>query len=337
MSGWESAARRAARKYGLPENYFTRQMGQEAHGQDLTSPAGAQGPAQIMPDTARGWGLSPSQVHQIDPAYDAAAKHMAEYVKQFGSFRNALVAYNAGPGRVGGTLPAETRNYISTIMRGGGGPQSTPAAPAASNFNVGGSQTPAPPQVNPFSIIAGLGQQPVGPQQQENPYAAIMQRGWDLLGKIWEQKYGGQQQAAGGTPSLSQIGGFPDSGGGGGGGKNLPTGTAKFDGKTVAAWIKPALEYARQQGWKGSVNSGFRTDAEQKRIYDSGVRPAAKPRAYGGGGSNHEGAEFPAGAVDVSEAQQLSDILRNSPWRKKLVYAGAKDPVHFSHPHNGSY
>lgn len=112
----------------------------------------------------------------------------------------------------------------------------------------------------------------------------------------------------------------------------MPSGTAHFEGKTVAAWIAPALQYARQHGWKGAVNNGYRSYADQQRIYNSGVRPAAKP-----GTSNHEGSDFPRGAVDVSDAQQLSQILQNSPYAGKLVWAGAKDPVHFSHPHNGSY
>jgi hypothetical protein len=63
---------------------------------------------------------------------------------------------------------------------------------------------------------------------------------------------------------------------------DLPTGTADFEGHTVAAWIAPALAYAREKGWKGQVNSGFRSLADQTRIYNSGVRPAAKP-----GPSNH--------------------------------------------------
>jgi hypothetical protein len=120
-------------------------------------------------------------------------------------------------------------------------------------------------------------------------------------------------------------------------GVKLPAGVVKFDGKPVAAWIAPALEYARKHGWSGSVNSGYRSDAEQKRIYDSGVRPAAKPRAYGGAGSNHEFQAYPGGAVDVSAAQQLAAILAHSRWAGKLVWAGSKDPVHFSHPHNGHY
>lgn len=109
-------------------------------------------------------------------------------------------------------------------------------------------------------------------------------------------------------------------------------GTTDFEGMKVASWIAPALAYARHHGWKGKVRSGFRTLAEQTTIYNSGVRPAAKP-----GTSNHEGADFPRGAVDVSDAAQLSDILRRSPYATKLQWAGPKDPVHFSHPHNGSY
>lgn len=115
-------------------------------------------------------------------------------------------------------------------------------------------------------------------------------------------------------------------------GKALPKGLSQFGDKKVAAWIDPILKYAQQHGWKGSVQSGYRSKAEQERIYDSGVRPAAVP-----GTSNHEGDEFPRGAVDVSEAQQLSEIIKRSPYAGTLVWAGSKDPVHFSHPHNGSY
>lgn len=109
-------------------------------------------------------------------------------------------------------------------------------------------------------------------------------------------------------------------------------GTVTFDGKQVAAWIAPALTYARANGWAGTVTSGYRSLAEQQRIYQSGVRPAAIP-----GTSNHESDAFPGGAVDVTDASQLSAILLKSPFATLLVWAGSKDPVHFSHPHNGSY
>lgn len=109
-------------------------------------------------------------------------------------------------------------------------------------------------------------------------------------------------------------------------------GVGQFDGHPVALWIIPILKYARSRGWHGAVNSGYRTKAEQTRICATGVRPCATP-----GTSNHEKKVFPGGAVDVSDAAQLSQILMASPYRSVLVWAGAKDPVHFSHPHGGSY
>ena len=122
---------------------------------------------------------------------------------------------------------------------------------------------------------------------------------------------------------------------GGGGGAVVPgaAGTVRDpSGKLVAGWIEPILQWARGHGWAGSVTSGWRSYAEQKRIYDSGVRPAAVP-----GTSNHEGSAFPRGAVDVSDAEQLSSILLHSPYASTLIWAGSKDKVHFSHPHGGSY
>jgi murein DD-endopeptidase MepM/ murein hydrolase activator NlpD len=129
MGSWQSDAQQAAARYGLGD-WFVRQMGLEAHGADLTSPAGAQGPAQFMPGTARSVGLTSSTVHQRVPAYNAAAKLMAGYVKQYGSVKNALVAYNAGPGAVGRSLPAETQNYLKTILPHGGGSVTAPSAPS---------------------------------------------------------------------------------------------------------------------------------------------------------------------------------------------------------------
>ena len=107
-------ARNKARKYGLDPRTFQRQIKAES-GFDprAGSPAGAQGIAQIMPATAASWGVNPYKPKQ---ALDAAAKHMAEYVKQYGSYKDALVAYNAGPGRVGLPLYAETAAYIQRIL-----------------------------------------------------------------------------------------------------------------------------------------------------------------------------------------------------------------------------
>lgn len=132
-----------------------------------------------------------------------------------------------------------------------------------------------------------------------------------------------------------KIGAMGGGGGRGGTGFSgpMPKGVVTDpDGKPVAAWIEPILNYARQHGWAGSVSSGWRSLAEQTAIYNSGVRPAAVP-----GTSNHEQTTYPGGAVDVTDAAQLSSILTHSPYASTLVWAGSKDPVHFSHPHDGGY
>jgi hypothetical protein len=117
---------------------------------------------------------------------------------------------------------------------------------------------------------------------------------------------------------------------------NLPKGLASFDGTPIAGWIKPILDYAKTQGWSGSVTSGYRSTAQQARLYEryknSGFNNqylAAKP-----GQSNHEGHEFPKGAVDVSEPETLNRILMGSKYKNTLCWAithGLSDHPHFSH------
>jgi hypothetical protein len=115
---WRDVARRAAQGAGLDPDIFTRQINQESGGRDVRSKAGAEGPAQFMPGTAQSVGLNDRTVHELEPSLTAAAKLMASYVQKYGSYKNALVAYNAGPGRVGKALPKETQEYVQTILGG---------------------------------------------------------------------------------------------------------------------------------------------------------------------------------------------------------------------------
>lgn len=107
-------------------------------------------------------------------------------------------------------------------------------------------------------------------------------------------------------------------------------GLGTMDGNPVSAWIIPILMWARAHGWGGSVNSGYRSPAEQ----------IAAATAYGLGnygssgplGSNHVGINYPRGAVDVSMPEQLAAILQGYPGKPNLVWGGPviDDPVHFS-------
>lgn len=140
-SNYREVAAAAARKYRLPENIFLAQINQESgFNPNARSPAGAEGIAQIMPDTAKGWGVDP-----MDPvaALDAAARNMAEYVKQYGSIENALRAYNAGGGNIEASHGfAETNNYVKTILanaRNQGSPSHASPMNDVTRANVGGT------------------------------------------------------------------------------------------------------------------------------------------------------------------------------------------------------
>jgi len=115
-----SAMVSVARANGLPAPFFANLIWQES-GFDprVVSPAGAQGIAQFMPETAKEYGL----VNPFDPihALNAAGKFLNKLVAQFGNLGLAAAAYNAGPGRVSDYvarrrgLPEETRNYVVRI------------------------------------------------------------------------------------------------------------------------------------------------------------------------------------------------------------------------------
>jgi hypothetical protein len=137
----KNLARRKAQKYGLDPDIFVAQINPESglspdvvYGRRSSS-AGAQGIAQIMPDTAKGWGVNPLKPKQ---ALDAAARNMASYVKQFGSYDAALRAYNAGPGNVKASHGfAETNNYVKTIL-GGKSPSTKGVGSSAGQTSVSG-------------------------------------------------------------------------------------------------------------------------------------------------------------------------------------------------------
>ena len=103
------------------------------------SPVGAAGLFQLMPATAKRFGLRSwprDQRYQPEPSAQAAAKYLRLLGQQFGDWRLALAAYNAGEGRVqrlltkhdaksydaiASHLPAETQMYVpkveATILR----------------------------------------------------------------------------------------------------------------------------------------------------------------------------------------------------------------------------
>ncbi|SRR6266487_153154 len=125
-SAYVTIARQDATANGINPDYFARQIQVESgFNPNAVSPAGAVGIAQFLPATAAGLGINP---WNPESALAGAARYMAGFANQYGGdYSKALAAYNSGTGTVqyavaaGGAnwmnfLPAETRQYIATIM-----------------------------------------------------------------------------------------------------------------------------------------------------------------------------------------------------------------------------
>jgi len=120
---YADAIRAAEVKYSLAESLLGRLLYQESrYRPDIItgaqkSPAGALGIAQFMPATAAEFGINP-----LDPfaSIDAAGKYLRRLFDRFGSWEQALAAYNWGQGNVARKgltrAPQETRDYYAQIL-----------------------------------------------------------------------------------------------------------------------------------------------------------------------------------------------------------------------------
>lgn len=126
---------------GLFDRVFRNMIQQESRGrhrdssgQLTTSPVGAQGITQVMPETARnpGYGIEPIKDDSEEEYLRFGKQYLTKMLEEFdGDYEKALAAYNAGPGSVkkavskGGAewkkfLPkqSETVPYVQNIMKG---------------------------------------------------------------------------------------------------------------------------------------------------------------------------------------------------------------------------
>jgi soluble lytic murein transglycosylase-like protein len=119
----EELARQAAKKYSLPESFVRSVMKVESGlRQEATSPKGAMGLMQLMPDTARDLGVDPKDARQnAEGGAQYLRDLLARYENRPDQVLLALAAYNAGPGAVEhyhGVPPyRETRQYILRVLK----------------------------------------------------------------------------------------------------------------------------------------------------------------------------------------------------------------------------
>lgn len=125
------------REEGIPPQMAAVVLVESGGRTTALSPKGARGLWQIMPDTARRYGLVVAE--GVDERLDlfksthAAAHYLRDLYTQFGNWPLALAAYNAGEGAVqraidrtatrdfnsialAGVLPLETRDYVPGVL-----------------------------------------------------------------------------------------------------------------------------------------------------------------------------------------------------------------------------
>jgi soluble lytic murein transglycosylase-like protein len=156
---YDSYIEQAARENHLDPDLLRAVISRESGGnRRAVSPKGAQGLMQLMPDTARGLGVT----DPTDPQQNimAGARYLRQQFDRFGNDRNlALAAYNAGPGNVdrfGGIPPfSETQKYVTAVndrlrqIKGfmGGRPDLLPTGPIKVLDSAGNwTEQPAPVQ-----------------------------------------------------------------------------------------------------------------------------------------------------------------------------------------------
>jgi membrane-bound lytic murein transglycosylase D len=118
---------------GVPEELVWLAEVESGFDTRARSPAGAEGMYQLMPATAKTFGLSlwpRDQRNQPEIAAQAAAKYLRQLYGQFEDWRLAVAAYNCGAGivqrslqryrttsyeRISNHLPAETQMYVPKV------------------------------------------------------------------------------------------------------------------------------------------------------------------------------------------------------------------------------
>jgi len=123
--------------HGVPIDLAAMILVESAGQASAMSPKGARGFWQLMPDTARRYGLCVDELcdDRLDlrKSTDAAASYLHDLYAQFGDWKLALAAYNTGEAHVGAAilrarvrdfdqlanmrmLPPETRNYVPHVL-----------------------------------------------------------------------------------------------------------------------------------------------------------------------------------------------------------------------------
>lgn len=105
-----------ARAFGIPHNLFIALIWVESRFcENARGRAGEVGLGQVLPTTARSIEIPPHYLSHPDWNLYASAKYLRLMYERFRNWEKALIAYNAGPGRVNDP-PTSSRRYARNVL-----------------------------------------------------------------------------------------------------------------------------------------------------------------------------------------------------------------------------
>jgi murein DD-endopeptidase MepM/ murein hydrolase activator NlpD len=205
MSSPKEIINQAATQYGIDPKILYGLWGAESSFSTTgeRSSAGAEGPFQFLPSTAKGMGVDP---HDFHSAAFGAAKYLSQYKNR--GVSGMLSAYNAGP--AGGLQPDYVNSVLSHAKGYGGSAGLLSAAQRRAGAAAGiapvvpeAATAPAPPkEPNPIDAITAIRTGNLNPQIDKN---------WKLLKSLFDTQTPISQPPTGEPPAIPLPGEEPRS------------------------------------------------------------------------------------------------------------------------------
>ena len=238
------------------ERMLTRENAK--HDPNAIGKAGEVGLFQIMPQTAKGYGVDPSLLKNPVVNRYVAKRYMSDLLSKYkGNLPLALAAYNAGPGNVDkGAVPTSTKGYVRKILDSLSGAGTSDAGAAEAPPPPPGFKLDAPPPPPGFKLdgapAVGPAAPPARPPVAKEPFAVKAAGYLPAAGQMGGEALGAMGGAA--IPG-ADLSGVPEYAGAVAGGAAGSAGGAYLQNKVRGAYNLPPVSVGKEALYGGATSA----------------------------------------------------------------------------------